>query len=227
MPVPGWTSPPRPGRRAMIGRFVRLDPLVPAMAPGLHAANAEDAAGRMWDFLPYGPFRDGDAYAAWVAEVAARDDPLFFQVTDLDTGMPGGVLSLLRIDPGAGSIEVGHIAFAPRLQRTRAATEAVWLVMAGAFAAGYRRFEWKCNALNIPSRRAALRFGLSFEGVFRNHLVVKGRNRDTAWYAAIDSEAPALQAAYSAWLDPANFDPAGRQRESLAVLTDPILVARG
>jgi RimJ/RimL family protein N-acetyltransferase len=131
------------------------------------------------------------------------------------------------MDPPAGSIEVGWIAWAPAMQRTRAATEAIWLMMDQAFRLGFRRFEWKCNALNAASRRAAQRFGLSYEGVFRQASVVKGRNRDTAWYAAIDREYPALRAAFAAWLDPANFDSGGVQRRSLADLTAPVLAARG
>ena len=141
-------------------------------------------------------------------------------------GRLGGTLSLMRMEPRAGSIETGWLTFAPRLQRTREATEAVFLLMRWSFEAGYRRFEWKCDAANLPSRRAAERFGFSYEGVFRQAGVVKGRNRDTAWFAAIDAEWPALSAAYDRWLDPGNFDPAGRQRESLAALTRAILVAR-
>jgi RimJ/RimL family protein N-acetyltransferase len=138
-----------------------------------------------------------------------------------------GVASFLRIDPGHGSIEVGHINFSPLLQRTPAATEAMFLMMEHAFERGYRRYEWKCNALNAASRRAAQRLGLSFEGVFRQAGVVKGCNRDTAWYAAIDREWPALRDAFRRWLDPANFDAQGQQRTSLAELTAPILVRCG
>jgi RimJ/RimL family protein N-acetyltransferase len=138
-----------------------------------------------------------------------------------------GVSSYLRISPSAGAIEVGHIHFSPLLQHTPAATEAMFLMMRRVFELGYRRYEWKCDALNAPSRRAAQRLGFSFEGVFRQAIVVKGRNRDTAWYACIDGEWPALREAYERWLDPANFDEQGRQRLSLSSLTAPILVARG
>jgi RimJ/RimL family protein N-acetyltransferase len=155
------------------------------------------------------------------------DDPLFFAIVDRTTSAPLGVASWLRIDPRAGSIEVGHLHFSPRLQRTPHATEAMFLMMQRAFELGYRRYEWKCDALNAPSRAAAQRLGLSFEGVFRQAWVVKGRNRDTAWYAAIDTEWPALRAAFTPWLDPANFDAAGRQRTRLSDLTGPILVRRG
>ena len=140
---------------------------------------------------------------------------------------PVGVASYLRISPSAGAIEVGHIHFSPLLQHTPSATEAMYLMMRRVFELGYRRYEWKCDALNAPSRRAAQRLGFSYEGVFRQAIVVKGRNRDTAWYACIDHEWPALREAYERWLDPANFDEQGRQRVSLSSLTGPILVARG
>jgi RimJ/RimL family protein N-acetyltransferase len=156
--------------------------------------------------------------------VAVRDDPWFVALIDRATGRAAGVASYLRIDPAAGSIEVGHINLAPAIQRTRAATEAMYLMMRWAFEAGYRRYEWKCNALNLGSRRAAERYGLSFEGVFRQATVVKGRNRDTAWFAAIDGEWPALKAAFETWLAPANFDAGGRQLTPLSTLTRPILV---
>ena len=146
---------------------------------------------------------------------------------DLATGTPVGVASYLRIDPGAGSIEVGHIHYSPLLQRTVAATEAMYLMMKRAFELGYRRYEWKCNALNAPSRAAAMRLGFSYEGIFRQARVDKGRNRDTAWYAMIDKEWPALDAAFRRWLDPSNFDERGRQRVALGTLTAPILVSRG
>jgi RimJ/RimL family protein N-acetyltransferase len=159
--------------------------------------------------------------------VAGKDDPQFHAVLERATGEAVGVASYLRIDPAAGSIEVGHINYSPRLQRTIAATEAMYLMMRRAFQLGYRRYEWKCNALNAPSRAAAQRLGLSYEGVFRQAHVVKGRNRDTAWYAAIDTEWPALDRAFQQWLDPANFDDRGRQRTSLSDLTAPILKNRG
>jgi RimJ/RimL family protein N-acetyltransferase len=181
----------------------------------------------MWTYLPYGPFIDVDEYRRWLDPASRSDDPLFFAIIDTLTEMASGVASYLRIDPSNGSIEVGHIALSPRLQRTTTVTEAMYLMMRWAFTAGYRRYEWKCNALNQPSRRAAARLGLSYEGVFRRSGIVKGRNRDTAWYAATDAEWPALQDAFTRWLDPDNFAPTGRQRISLATLTDPILVARG
>ena len=138
---------------------------------------------------------------------------------------PVGVAAYLRITPEHGSIEVGHICLSPALQRSRAATEAMWLMMEWAFSNGYRRYEWKCNALNIPSRRAAQRLGFSFEGIFRQHMIIKGRNRDSAWFAVTDQDWPALREAYAAWLNPANFDAEGRQRERLSDLTNLVRVS--
>ena len=219
----GWTPPPWPGPMALTGRYARLEPLTPGHAAALFAANRDDAA--IWDYLPYGPFATEAEYAAWVTRMAGKPDPLFFAVTDLERGAPGGVASLMRIAPEAGSIEVGHICYAPALQRTRAASEAIFLFADWVFRAGYRRFEWKCNALNRASRRAAERFGFSFEGVFRNHMVVKGRNRDTAWFAMTDGDWTCLKPAWEAWLDTGNFDEAGRQRRGLGELTAACRVA--
>ncbi len=223
-PVPDWTPPPPPGPETMNGRYARMERLsADRHATELHKANSDDDA--IWDYLPYGPFGSGAAYHAWVAEVATGGDPMFYAIRNLETGEAEGVASYLRIAPEAGSIEVGHINLSRRLQRTRAATEAILLMMDWAFEAGYRRFEWKCDALNIGSRRAARRFGLSYEGVFRQATVVKGRNRDTAWFAAIDVEWPALKEAFGAWLSPGNFDEAGRQIGRLSDLTRPVLAA--
>lgn len=226
--LPNWQPPPRPPHHTLEGRYCRLEPLDPAPhAEALFAANALDDEGRNWTYLPYGPFADLPAYRAWVEQVSQGEDPLFFAIVEQTTGLAAGVASYLRIAPESGSIEVGHINYSPLLQRTRAATEAMYLMMARAFALGYRRYEWKCNALNTPSRKAALRLGFSYEGLFRQAAVVKGRNRDTAWYAATDQEWPALQAAFLQWLDPANFDQQGQQRVSLSSLTSPLLVQRG
>jgi RimJ/RimL family protein N-acetyltransferase len=226
--VAAWRAPPRPARQPMLGRYCRLEPADPDRhAAALHAANLLDTDGRRWPYLPYGPVPALADYRAWLASDSPADDPLFFAIVDLATGLATGLASFLRIDPAMGCIEVGHLAYSPLLQRTRAATEAMFLMMQTAFRNGYRRYEWKCNALNAPSRRAALRLGLSFEGVFRQAAVVKGRNRDTAWYAAIDADWAALEAAYRTWLAPENFDAGGRQRQSLASLTSPLLVQRG
>ena len=222
----GWTPPPRPPMGVLEGRYARLVRLeADAHAADLHRANSADDA--IWDYLPYGPFSSAAAYHRWVRSITAGDDPLFYAIQNRETGHFGGVASYLRITPEAGSIEVGHINFAPELQRSRAATEALFLMMEWAFEAGYRRYEWKCDALNIPSRRAAQRLGFSYEGIFRQALVVKGHNRDHAWYACIDREWPALQAAYETWLAPENFDSQGDQIQSLADLTRPVLVAIG
>ena len=226
--LPDWSPPPRPPREAMAGRYCRVEPIHPARhAEALHAANLGDTENRIWTYLPYGPFETPEDYRAWMAADCLGDDPLFHAVVDGASGTAAGIASYLRINPAAGSIEVGHINYAPALQQTPAATEAMYLMMRRAFELGYRRYEWKCDALNARSRAAAMRLGLSFEGVFRQATSYKGRNRDTAWYAAIDSEWPALREAFEGWLDPANFDEDGGQRSSLSELTGPVLVDRG
>ena len=219
LPLEGWSPPPRPPRATLAGRFCRVEPLsAQRHAADLFAANSADAEGRMWTYLAVGPFAALEEYRTYVEGIEGSDDPLFHAVVDASTGNAVGVASYLRIQPEHGSIEVGHLAFSPLLQRTPAATEAMYLMMRQAFELGYRRYEWKCNALNEPSRAAALRLGFSFEGVFRQAAIVRGRNRDTAWFAVIDNEWPALRAAFERWLDPANFDAAGRQRTRLAEL---------
>ncbi|MCG6902837.1 MAG: GNAT family N-acetyltransferase [Rhodobacter sp.] len=219
-----WQPPRWPDATVLDGRYARLERLTTAHGHDLHAANRESDA--IWDYLPYGPFADADGYLGWIADTASGEDPRFHAILDKDAGRWGGVASLMRIKPAAGSIEVGHINFAQPLQKTRAATEAMFLLMQWVFEAGYRRYEWKCDARNLGSRRAAERFGFSYEGIFRQAGVVRGRNRDTAWFACIDREWPALKAAYETWLDPANFDDDGRQRQSLSALTGPVLVTR-
>jgi RimJ/RimL family protein N-acetyltransferase len=236
----------------MAGRLCSLSPLLLTYAPALWEAFGLDTEGRNWTYLSHGPYECFADFERWVVESSASVDPQFYTVTvqsaevqsaegsatvqsasvsghtlSASSAAPVGVASYLRISPSAGAIEVGHIHFSPLLQHTPAATEAMYLMMRRVFELGYRRYEWKCDALNAPSRRAAQRLGFSFEGVFRQALVTKGRNRDTAWYACIDDEWPALRAAYERWLDPENFDEQGRQRVSLSALTAPILVARG
>jgi RimJ/RimL family protein N-acetyltransferase len=226
--VDRWTPPPRPPRGPMQGRYCRVELLdIERHAADLHAANRAASDPRDWTYLAYGPFESLEDYRAWMQRVCLGDDPLFHAVIDSATDKAVGVASYLRIEPASGSIEVGHINFSPLLQRTPAATEAMFLMMQRAFELGYRRYEWKCDALNARSRAAAQRYGLSFEGVFRQATVYKGRNRDTAWYAAIDQEWPALQSAFLQWLDPVNFDQSGRQRVRLADLTGPVLKQRG
>jgi len=199
---------------------VRLEPLsAERHAEALFAANSLDADGVNWTYLPYGPFPTLDAYRAWVAKAAAEQDPLFHAIIDRETNSPVGVASLMRIDPANGVMEVGHINYSQLLQRRPGATEAMFLLMRRAFdELGYRRYEWKCDSLNAPSRQAALRLGFTFEGIFRQTVVVKRRNRDTAWFSIIDGEWPALRAAYELWLAPENFDATGNQRRRLSEL---------
>jgi RimJ/RimL family protein N-acetyltransferase len=203
------------------GRWCRLEPLDPDRhARALHEANALDTEGRNWTYLPVGPFASFEDYDRWLRAMAAGADPLFFTLIDAAPDRPVGVASYLRIDPPAGSIEVGHINFSPLAQRTRAATESMFLMMREAFRLGYRRYEWKCDALNGPSRAAAERLGFTFEGIFRQATVYKGRNRDTAWYSILDGEFPVLERAFGRWLTPDNFDVDGRQRRRLADLIE-------
>ena len=173
-------------------------------------------APELWIHLAYGPFASQAEFTTWLKDRAATEDPLFYAIVDRAAGGARGMASFLRMEPQHGVIEIGHIWFAPALQRTRQATEAIYLLARHAFDdLGYRRLEWKCDSLNLPSRRAAERFGFVYEGVFRQHMVVKGRNRDTAWYSIIDGEWPAVRVAFEAWLAPGNFDQHGQQRRSL------------
>ena len=225
--VEGWSPATPPGHDDIEGRYAKLEPFnVQKHAAGLWDGFAEDKEGEVWDYLPAGPFVSLKQFHKYAREIEPSKDPLFFAVRDKATGNLGGFLSFLRIKPEAGSIEVGFITFAPRLQNTATGTEAIILLAKTAFNLGYRRFEWKCNALNLPSRRAAERYGFSYEGVFRQASVIKGRNRDTAWYAMIDKEWPTLEAAYDRWLDPQNFISTGREIHSLRTLTSSVLVSR-
>lgn len=214
--VDGWKPPPRPSRRVLEGQWCRVEPLdLERHAEELFAANSMDREGRMWAYLSYGPFETLANYREWLALRVPSDDPLFFAFVDTGTGRAAGLGSYLRIEPDSGSIEVGHLQFSPLLQRTPAATEAMYLMMRNAFELGYRRYEWKCDSLNERSRRAAERLGFRFEGVFRQATVYRGRNRDTAWYSIIDSEWPALKQGFIAWLNPDNLDESGRQKRTL------------
>ena len=213
--VTNWKIPEPPPKEVLVGRFCRLEPLdVGAHARPLWNANSLDREHRNWTYLFHGPYAAYDDYVEWVGRASSTTDPLFFAVID-GADRAVGVAAYLRVAPDAGSIEVGHINFSPLLQRTPAATEAMYLMMSRVFDLGYRRYEWKCDALNSPSRAAAQRLGFSFEGVFRQALVYKGRNRDTAWYAMIDRDWPATKAGFERWLSPANFDHAGQQRTRL------------
>lgn len=223
-PVVDWVVPPRPGREVLEGQWCRLEPLeAERHAADLYRANAADDG--IWDYMAYGPFHSAATYHRWVRESEETTDPCFYAIRNLETGHLGGVASFLRIAPEVGTIEVGHICFSPELQRTRAATEAMALMMRWAFEAGYRRYEWKCDALNLGSRRAAQRLGLSYEGTFRQATMYKGRNRDTAWFAATDKDWPALAEAWRVWLSPGNFGPDGRQVERLSDLTGLVRVS--
>jgi RimJ/RimL family protein N-acetyltransferase len=200
------------------GRYVRLEPLDPVRhGDDLYAASSGPQAEASFRYLFEAPPESRTAFEPWLAKSAASEDPLYFAVVDQATGRAEGRLTFMRIDRVHGVIETGSILFGPRLARTRGATEAIYLQARHAFDdLGYRRFEWKCNDLNEPSKRAAKRLGFTFEGVFRQHMVVKGSNRDTAWYAMLDSEWPTRRQAFERWLSPDNFDAAGRQRVSLA-----------
>jgi RimJ/RimL family protein N-acetyltransferase len=222
-PVPSWEKRPLPPRTPIEGRTCRLEPLDPARhAEELFEAMGRDQDGRNWTYLAIGPFAAFGDFRAWLDKMAAGSDPLFHTVIDRATGRAVGVASYLRIDPANGVIEVGHIHFSPLLQRTPMATEAMFLMMRRVFdELGYRRYEWKCDSRNAPSRTAAARLGFQYEGLFRQALVYKGRNRDTAWFSIIDSEWPRLRAAFERWLAPENFDAEGRQQESLSALTRP------
>lgn len=222
--VADTTPAPRPQRIEHEGRFARLEPLDPARhGDDLWALAGDPAADSTWEYLGYGPWQDRKQYDAALVSWAARDDPLFLAIRDRATDRAVGVGTLMRITPEARSIEVGHLWFSPAMQRTPIATEAIFLMLKHAFDdLGYRRMEWKCNALNAPSRRAARRFGFTFEGIFYQHMFSKGRNRDTAWYSILDGEWPAIRSAFEAWLDPANFDEHGVQRTALADLTRAI-----
>jgi RimJ/RimL family protein N-acetyltransferase len=219
--VPGWTPRPRLPRAVMQGRCCRVEPLDPDRhAAALHESNALDREGRMWTYLFSGPFGSFDEYRAWLDARVDSEDPLFYAFVDAASGRAVGLGSYLRIDRSHGTVEVGHLQFSPLMQRTVIATEAMYLMMRTAFELGYRRYEWKCDALNAGSRRAAERLGFTFEGVFRQAIVYKGRSRDTAWFSILDSEWPARRSAFERWLDPANFDADGRQRTRLAQAHD-------
>lgn len=215
-PLPDWRPPAFPPHGRLAGRYCELRPLAVEDAPALWRAYALDRDGRSWTYLSHGPYARFEDFESWVTASTLSADPLFYAVSMANgDGAAAGIASYLRIAPAAGCIEVGHIHFSPLLQRTPAATEAMYLMMRHAFELAYRRYEWKCDALNAASRRAAERLGFSFEGIFRQAIVVKGRNRDTAWYACIDREWPVLRDGFERWLDAANFDADGRQRQSL------------
>ena len=218
--LPQWRTRPRPQRIILNGRYCRLEPIDAARhAVDLFEAFSLAPDGSDWTYMAGGPFPDLASYQAYAVAQQQSDDPLHFAVIDLTSGRAVGTLSLMRIDPANGVVEVGHVAFSPRLKRSRAATEAQFLLMQHAFDdLGYRRYEWKCDSLNGPSRQAAQRLGFSFEGIFRQAVVYKGRSRDTAWFSIIDGEWPRLRDAFTRWLAPDNFDADGLQRQALSAL---------
>lgn len=219
-PLPNWQPPPFPARETLRGRFCQLEPLNPKKhALDLHYAFSTEPDPGQWTYLPYGPFPNLKAYQDWVQHASVQEDPLLFAIVDFRELKALGIAGYLRIAPEHGSIEVGHLAYAPTLRRTAAATEAMFLLMELAFGLGYRRYEWKCDSLNANSCRAAQRLGFKFEGTFRQATVYKGRNRDTSWFSIIDSEWPALRTAFQEWLQPQNFDESGKQRVSLSTIT--------
>jgi RimJ/RimL family protein N-acetyltransferase len=219
-PVPGWSGAKRPGRDSIVGRYCRLEPVdVDRHAADLHANYMRAPDARDWTYLFGDRPESADAFRDYLEALARSDDPLHYAVIETSTGQAVGTAALMRIDPAHGVIEVGSITFSPRLKRTCAGTEVIYLLMRRVFdELGYRRFEWKCDSLNAPSRAAAARYGFKFEGIFRRAIVYKGRNRDTAWYSIIAEEWPAVRAAFEAWLRPENFDAHGVQQRSLQAI---------
>lgn len=219
-PVPDWQGCPTPAPVPLAGRYCRLEPLSAVEhAEALFTAHAEDVDGGGWTYLPVGPFASLGAYRTYLLAATAGPDPLHFLVRDQISGRALGTFALMRQQPAHGVLEVGYVAFAPALQRSRLGTEAHFLLMAHVFETlGYRRYEWKCDSLNARSRQAALRLGFTYEGCFRQAMVYKGRNRDTTWFSIIDREWPALRAAFLAWLDDGNFDARGQQQQRLETL---------
>jgi RimJ/RimL family protein N-acetyltransferase len=218
--VPDWTPRQQPPRVSLDGRYCRLEPLDAARhAADLYDAYSRAGDGRDWTYMSSGPFADAAGYREYAERIAASRDPLHYTVVDLATQKAVGTLALMRIDPANGVIEVGFVAFSPLLKRTRISTEAQYLLMKHAFDdLGYRRYEWKCDSLNAPSRETAARLGFQFEGIFRQAIVYKGRSRDTAWFSVIDKEWPARRAEFEQWLAPENFDEQGVQRRSLTAI---------
>ena len=228
-PVADPSPAPRPERRMLEGRYARVERLDPvAHAADLYdAGHGDEAKARIWAYLPYGPFPTRDEFARHIAAQAASADPLFYAIRPHASGRAEGVGSFLAIEPAHHSIEIGHIWLGPALQNTPAGTEALYLLIAHAMDdLGYRRMEWKCDAANAASRGAAIRLGFTHEGLFYQHRIVKGRNRDTAWFSILDREWPAIRANFATWLDPANFDDAGRQRQSLGDLNRALSASR-
>jgi len=216
--------PPHPKGISLEGKFVVLNPLKASdYSRDLFEANLLDKDGLNWTYLHYGPFETEVEYENWIMSIEGGDDPIFFAIISKKLDKAVGIASYLRINPKDSSIEVGHINYSPLLQNTTEATEAMYLMMKWAFESGYRRYEWKCNALNLKSRRAAQRLGFSYEGIFRQMGISKGRNRDTAWFAVIDKEWKDVEQCFVQFLEDENFDGEGKARVSLSTLTKPLL----
>lgn len=222
--VDGFQPPPSPAQVLAAAPWAELRRLAPEHAGQLHDLLAGQAA--LWDYMGQGPFAEGSDFADWVASVEGSVDPFFYAIIDSRDGAAKGFASYMRIDRASGVVEIGNIMLSPAIQRGPVGSAALMAMIDWAFGAGYRRVEWKCNALNAPSRRAALRLGFSFEGVFRQHMIVKGRNRDTAWFAMTDGDWQALKPAFAIWLAPDNFTSDGKQRARLSDLTRQALPGR-
>ncbi|WNO09432.1 GNAT family protein [Teredinibacter sp. KSP-S5-2] len=219
LPLPGFTSAQTPESKDLLGQHGQLTPLIASRhAAALFHASQEDSDGRLWTYLPFGPFADQNEFTHWLEGKVEQEGVIFFCISS-PTHTPLGFFSFSRIQPEAASIELANVYFSPQLKHSTLATEAVYLMLNYAFELGYRRCEWKCNALNQASIQAALRFGFTFEGTFRNAAVVKGRSRDTAWFSICVEEWPALKQAFLTWLSPDNFNPGGLQKVRLSQLT--------
>jgi RimJ/RimL family protein N-acetyltransferase len=215
--IPEWKGVERPPHEPIVGRFCRIELLnAKSHVDELYEAYAEDSDGTLWTYMFVGPFKSKENFRTWIGAACKTDDPLFHAIINVSTNKAVGIASYLRIQPDVGVIEVGNITYSTRLQRTPIATEAMYLMMARVFdELGYRRYEWKCDALNVASCKAAKRLGFSFDGVFEQAIVYKGRNRDTAWYSILDRNWPHLKTAYNSWLDQSNFDERGAQKQKL------------
>jgi len=216
IPLPEWAPCPLPKKTNLQGHYCRLEPLTAEQhSANLWRAFNTDTERRIWTYLPYGPFHDQSQLEAWIDSACLGNDPLFYAIVDQKSGQALGVASYLRIQPEVGVIEVGHINYSPALQQTTAATEAMYLMMKNAFELGYRRYEWKCDNLNLGSKAAAKRLGFSYDGLFKQATIYKGRNRDTAWFSILDSAWPNLKTSYEKWLAIDNFNSAGHQHYGL------------
>ena len=215
--LPTWNTCPKPANKTMVGAYCRLEALdATRHSEDLWQAYSADTEDRIWTYLPYGPFTTQTELKQWLTDHSAIQDPLFYAIISTSSGKAVGIATYLRIQPAAGVIEVGHINYSPALQATTAATEAMYLMMKNAFDLGYRRYEWKCDNLNLHSKKAAQRLGFSFDGLFKQAAVYKGRNRDTAWFSILDTHWPAIQAEYERWLAADNFTVDGIQLSKLS-----------